>query len=401
MTNSKEKTERQPGEGKKRDAPENAPKTFDDPFVLNSVYPEAVQIFAGVLEPISSIYSSAIVVLDTNVLLVPFTVSQESLDKIAATYRVLAKQKRLVVPGQVAREFARHRANKLAELYQQMSDRKSKLMSGRFGSHPLLARISEFVALQEKEKALLMASDEYGEQLSLIVERIRTWTWNDPVSELYREIFTSDVVVDSTLNKETVAKEFSHRTAHAIPPGYKDASKPDGGVGDFIIWNTILDVGRQTKQHVLFVSGEEKSDWWHRSKMRHLFPRFELVDEFRRHSDGKSFHILSLADLLSLYGAAEELVSEVRETEQESARTQDDVPSSKVDPELNAALEKLPHDERIVFLLVEIEGFAYKEVAEILDTPVRTVRDLLSRAKERKRTAWRKRLAQRRYQLSR
>jgi hypothetical protein len=40
-----------------------------------------------------------------------------------------------------------------------------------------------------------------------------------------------------------------------------------------------------------------------------------LVDEFRRYSDGHSFHIIQFSQLLDLYGASEEIIREVRQTE--------------------------------------------------------------------------------------
>jgi hypothetical protein len=67
---------------------------------------------------------------------------------------------------------------------------------------------------------------------------------------------------------------------------------------------------------VVFVSGEEKVDWWHRSEGQTLYPRYELVDEFRRNSDGHSFYIVNFSRLLDIYGASEEVVQEVRQSEQ-------------------------------------------------------------------------------------
>jgi len=347
-------------------------KSVEDQFVLNRVYPEAAEIFTAILAPLEEIKATAAVVLDTNVLLVPYALSPKTLDEIGATYRKLVIEKRLVVPGQVAREFARHRANKLGELYQQLNDRKSRLPAGGIGKHPLLERLPEFAEVLQAEQKLLVASREYGEQLSRVAEKVRTWTWNDPVSELYRTTFTPEVVFDPSLDQQDVENDLKYRVANAIPPGYKDASKPDGGVGDVVIWQTILRLAEERKVDVILVSGEEKSDWWHRGGGRQLYPRFELVDEFRRRSSGKSFHIVSFAELLDTYGAAEELVAEVRETEVES-RTEQETPLSQIDPDLKDALDELPHSEKMVYLLVELEGFRYREVAEVLDVPVGTV----------------------------
>jgi RNA polymerase sigma-70 factor (ECF subfamily) len=59
------------------------------------------------------------------------------------------------------------------------------------------------------------------------------------------------------------------------------------------------------------------------------------------------------------------------------------------DAEILSALDKIAPDYKSVVLLVDVEEFAYKEVAEILDIPIGTVMSRLSRG----RKALRERLA--------
>src|SRR5262249_53348287 len=148
----------------------------------------------------------------------------------------------------------------------------------------------------------------------------RNWSWNDPVSSLYRTLFSPTVVIDPPMDRESLEKDLKRRTEASIPPGYKDAGKSDGGAGDLLIWYTILHIGKEQKTDLMFVSGEEKADWWHRGAGRELYPRFELVEEYHRASDGKSFHIASFSRFLELYGAAEQVITEVREEERSRAQ---------------------------------------------------------------------------------
>jgi RNA polymerase sigma-70 factor, ECF subfamily len=53
--------------------------------------------------------------------------------------------------------------------------------------------------------------------------------------------------------------------------------------------------------------------------------------------------------------------------------------------DLEAALAKLPQEQRQVILLVGLEGMPYEEVASILRVPVGTVRSRLSRGREQLR----------------
>lgn len=56
------------------------------------------------------------------------------------------------------------------------------------------------------------------------------------------------------------------------------------------------------------------------------------------------------------------------------------------DQEILAALDRVPSDFRSVVLLVDVEEFAYKEVAEILSVPIGTVMSRLSRGRKLLRT---------------
>jgi RNA polymerase sigma-70 factor (ECF subfamily) len=53
--------------------------------------------------------------------------------------------------------------------------------------------------------------------------------------------------------------------------------------------------------------------------------------------------------------------------------------------DLEAAIAKLPTEQRQVILLVGLEGMRYEEVADILGVPVGTVRSRLSRGRDQLR----------------
>ena len=52
------------------------------------------------------------------------------------------------------------------------------------------------------------------------------------------------------------------------------------------------------------------------------------------------------------------------------------------DDEVKEALESLPEQFRMAVLLADVEGFAYKEIAEILDIPIGTVMSRLHRGRK-------------------
>ncbi len=289
-------------------------KEFDI-LVANSLYPDATSVFTWRPQPIEEVTDDCVIVLDTNVLVVPYTISPKSLAVIGRTYRTLISGGRLLVPGQVAREFAKQRANKLAELQQQLANKKSQAVKLQTGRYPLLEGEAEYQqALQIEEQANRLLN-EYQEAIAKVMDRVRRWTWRDPVSLLYGALIDEAVVVDLDIDRAAIEKDLDWRRRHKIPPGYKDASKDDQGIGDLLIWHTILKIGEDRKTNLVFVTGDEKADWWHRSGSGALYPRHELVEEFRRRSEGHSFHVIHFSSLLDLYGAGNEVVEEVRRKE--------------------------------------------------------------------------------------
>ncbi|KAB1125188.1 RNA polymerase sigma factor [Neorhizobium galegae] len=70
----------------------------------------------------------------------------------------------------------------------------------------------------------------------------------------------------------------------------------------------------------------------------------------------------------------------IEEAETLAASTGADDPLEK--NRLVQALETLPKEARAVLMLVVVEGYAYQEVAEMLDIPVGTVMSRLSRARQ-------------------
>ncbi len=75
----------------------------------------------------------------------------------------------------------------------------------------------------------------------------------------------------------------------------------------------------------------------------------------------------------------------------ESARlsrsAEDELLDGITSAEVRDAIESLPEGYRVAVLLADVEGFAYKEIAEILDVPIGTVMSRLHRGRKRLRQA--------------
>jgi transposase-like protein len=284
-------------------------------FLLEELFPQAFETLHSRIRGLEEILADCDIVLDTNVLLLPFGSGTTSLAAITAVYKSLSDKGRIFLPERVIREYASNRVAKLAEVYKNLADHQSKILTPRMPEFPLLEGSIEYNAARTLEAAMIDAAKRFKEGLASLLGIARQWGLNDPVSKAYREIFNEKAIWKVTTSQQDIVAQLEHRFSNKIPPGYKDAKKDDAGVGDLVIWLTILEIARSRKRDIIFVSGDEKADWQHRVDNRGFLPRSELIDEFRRHSSGRSFHIVQLSTLLELFKVDASVVEEVQNEE--------------------------------------------------------------------------------------
>lgn len=286
---------------------------------LNYSFPEAKGLLSSKYKLLKDVSGDCLVCLDTNVLLAPYDLDSDALPEIRATYKRLIDEKRLVIPGQVVREFARNRDRRLADLFKTISDQQSRPQEPLTSRAGFLLGIDAYKKVSELSAQILRLLSEFREQMASVRDTIRSWQANDPVSLIYQE-FPDDTIVDIEID-DALLKEMQYRLDNKVPPGFQDSKKDDNAFGDILIWKSILNAGSSSKKSLVFVTGEQKNDWWTRSSGISLYPRFELLDEYRRASNGHTFHIISFPDFLGEFGVQQKVVDEARKIESdETAR---------------------------------------------------------------------------------
>lgn len=338
-----------------------------DIFIHRYIYPDASSVFKCTLKPIGEIKDNCIVILDTNVLLVPYTLSKDSLDNIDREYKKLKEQNRLFIPAQVAREFATNRPKKITETYQRLKQKRENIIYGKTSKgFAVLKELDSYKNLMKYEKEINRFVEKYRQELDNILNSIKEWIWNDPISISYKEIFDESNIIDIEIKetekkkekkgievnsessdtidvatfesdfqgktKNDIESELKKRICHKIPPGYKDKGKPDSGIGDLLIWHTILKIAKEKNRDVIFISGDEKNDWWYQCDKQTIYPRFELISEFYRETCGKTIHILKLSDFLRIYNVSGEIIEEVENEERPLEETLPDNNSQETKP---------------------------------------------------------------------
>jgi hypothetical protein len=346
----------------------NADITVDEAFWLTDLYPDASALFRHDITPLKDVSGECIVVLDGNILLWPYDYNTESLNALEAVYRKLATEKRLVVPGQAVREFYKHRSRKIGGISEKIIGAINKNKLQIFDKIALLENATDYQEARELAGQMVELGKQVGAKLDSINLRLKNEIGADPVSSMYREVL-ADAVVEIPMGDEdrkAILSDTKRRARYEIAPGFKDAKKADGGIGDLVIWKTVLQEAANRKCHALFVTDEAKPDWWVRANGA-FHPRPELLEEYRQHTEDKSLHLLPLSSLLALFESPKDVVKQAVELEQARTATNALVPASPDSgkPCLYNGVELASRYD----LATEIQGM--KRIVDLMAPPLR------------------------------
>lgn len=286
-----------------------------DYFYLNKVYPDADKVFSIKFRKPEDIIKDGVIILDTNVLLAPFDTNEKSIVDIKKIYLSFKEKNKLFIPARVAREFANNRAVKISDVFLSVRQIKEKLNTGFFtiNKYPLLEKNYHYIKLKKVFDSVKDEIKESRKYLEALEADIQSWTWDDIVSQSYKEIFTSEIIIELIKKEEDIIKDLQFRIDYKVAPGFKDSSKVDDGIGDLIIWQTILEIAKKKNSDIIFVTNDQKNDWFYKQDKIGLYPKYELFDEFRRYTDGKSISIINFVKFLELSNAREATINDVKE----------------------------------------------------------------------------------------
>lgn len=256
-----------------------------------------------------------IVVLDTNVLLIPYTLRSEDVVEIEKVYESLSKRDQLLLPEHVAREFAANKDKKLSELYKTVCDRNISIL--KIPEAAILKGTNEFKELEQQREQLESVAKSYNFSVKKLANKIKDWSSNDPVVQMYSKYFNGTTIVGHDKDDEYITRELERRNTHKIAPGFKDSGKEANSAGDLIVWLTILCIGEKYKKDLIFVSEDRKPDWWNQSNGSAFSPKFELLTEYKKASSGKEINLLIFSEFLEAFNVSENIIEDVKKSEEE------------------------------------------------------------------------------------
>ena len=230
----------------------------------------------------AELWEKATFVFDTNVYLNLYRYSKKARDALLAAMRQLTA--RIWMPSHVAHEFMKRRLDVICESvnqYRALHDESRKFF-------------------ETCTKALRFEDDdsEYKD-LELLIQQVEDWLEEIRKKNLLVEDGVNDLILNTLLelyegkvggafdNAELtiIKEEGAKRYAQKIPPGYKDAPKAVGSddnnaFGDLIIWKEILKYAAAEHKDIVYITHDQKEDWWNIIHGETVGPRIELRKEF-------------------------------------------------------------------------------------------------------------------------
>ncbi|MDR4995812.1 PIN domain-containing protein [Bacillus altitudinis] len=281
------------------------------------------------------IWEESIIVLDTNVLLNLYRYSKETSDQIIG---LLNKYRdNLWMPHQVALEYHYNRksvlleqsgsykkvCNALNDIPEKVRDMLNQDLSNYKKRHK--GDVENFI------KIIQAATNKHIEELNAKNEKDTEYNLTDKDSIKLEITNLYNGKVGDPYSKDemkALEQEADDRLKKEIPPGYKDYNKKKGhkfhnGViihnkyGDLILWKQLLRFAKEKNTSVIFLTDEQKEDWWYDLKSRIIGPKVELLNEFTSETN-KEFHMFNSLGFVKRHRDVvnDDTVSEVKELDE-------------------------------------------------------------------------------------
>lgn len=242
-----------------------------------------LEMFKGYIgysdEEYKKIWKEAIIVVDTNILLNLYRYSETARETILNIFKKV--RDRIWIPYQVGKEFFKNKDKVMFETFEEYNkllknlsaninkakDEVNHQKDNRLKSKEKINDILD-KDIKQIEQLLKKEQDEKKQILS-----------EDKIEKVVLEIFNHNIGLPFTEDEfPKVREEGIRRKSNDIPPGYKDKDKEENG--DYYIFYSIIQKAKQETKDVIFVTDDEKEDWFNKYNGENHGGRNELLDEF-------------------------------------------------------------------------------------------------------------------------
>lgn len=265
-----------------------------------------------------------LIFFDTNILSYLYKLHEAARSEFFVWSDTVLNSNRLVIPAWAANEYLSRVTTRTLNTYTPKSKEHAQATK-------LLNSLFETASLFVDEASLRRIN--FGSDRAKFITGFRSAIDAlTPFTSVFSQEFDSGVIhqqIESRLSPAILdsdlaalcaraTQEGPGRFEHRLPPGFRDADKPENRLGDLIIWFEILAKSSTSKEafsKVLFITRDEKSDWVYAPSMRteivrgnrkpvnNARPEIKIADprlitEFRRATNHSNLAIASFDTLV-------------------------------------------------------------------------------------------------------
>lgn len=242
-----------------------------------------IEMFKGYIkysdEEYKRIWKEAIIVVDTNILLNLYRYSEPARETMLNIFKSV--KDRMWIPYQVGKEFFKNKDKVIFETldeYDKLLNTLSKYINK--AKEEVNHKKDNRLKVKEKINDILDENIKQIEQLlKTEQEEKKQILSEDNIEKIVLEIFNDNIGIDfSEDESQKVREEGIRRKDNDIPPGYKDKEKKENG--DYYIFYSIVQKSKQNAKDIIFITDDEKEDWFNKYNGENHGARNELLDEF-------------------------------------------------------------------------------------------------------------------------
>ena len=243
--------------------------------------------YLGAIAPdYAQIWNTGVLTLDANVLLDLYRYNEATRDSILTAMSSFGD--RVWVSRQAADEFFYNRRKVVVSAGLDFDQGKSRVEAIR---KAITEHITELRKLRlvpgqvshELENSVAEAIAKAADAIEASRSKHPDYLREDPVLKRLLTLFEDRVGAGLQGDQQDAAiREAVARFKAKRPPGYMDEGTKEGDrrYGDYLMWLETIEFAKSEKVPVIFVTSEQKEDWWEKGSGRILGPRWELVQEF-------------------------------------------------------------------------------------------------------------------------
>jgi PIN like domain len=284
-----------------------------------------------------NLWENCIFTLDTNILLNFYRYKSETTTEFLSLLEKL--RDRTILTYQASLEYFDERLVVISEQEKTYSDL----------SKAFFKEIEEPLSHQRKHPyispELLEKLTELGKEIKAdLSERSREHTKRYSDDDIMNKIvvfFTDKVETNFTAEElKSIYEEGEKRYESKIPPGYEDKKKNGNNkYGDLVLWKQMINMSNKNQKDIIFITDDQKEDWWHIHGGKTISPHPLLQDEFFKNTSKRIYfytaeRFYQFASEFLREEVKQDILNEVRDVREEevSKNEKNTLTSPKINP---------------------------------------------------------------------